>query len=133
MWDSIVEFLVTILLPWAIALIKRYLEDHFNASVSDEGWGKISEFFQSIYDEAVEKDRDKVKLVIEEFFAKVLPITITLEPVVITPEEKTSAFLKDVADKAVFYHKEGSLELPSSKMFPDWEDEEPDWRDDGGG
>ena len=130
MWEAVVGFLVNILLPWAIALIQKYLSDHFNDSVSAEGWTKISGFFQSIYDEAVEKDREKVKVVIEEFFAKILPITIVLEPVVITP---VSSFLKDVADTAVASHKDGSLKLPAFRDFPEWVDEPEDWRDDGGG
>jgi len=131
-WESIVEFLIAELLPWAISLLKAWLEKNFIPLVSTEGWAEISGLFQKLYDEAGTKELPKAQWAVTEIFAKILPITIVV-PEVVDPEVVSGAFFKDLAEKAVEDHKSGSTPIPYLPKSVEWVDEEPDWRDDGGG
>ena len=131
-WESIVAFLIAELLPWAISLLKAWLEREFIPLVSTEGWVEISGLFQKLYDEAGAKGLPKAQWAITEIFAKILPLTIIV-PETVDTEVVSGAFFKDLAETAVTEHKAGSTPIPYLPKSVEWIDEEEDWRDDGGG
>jgi hypothetical protein len=108
--DAIVNFLIGVLLPWVITLIKAYLDRNFKPAVSDDGWVKITGMFQTIYDEAVARPWPKVQACVTGFFCPILGIEVVQAapaPDVVTPVEARKLVLNDLKDTAQILKDQG--------------------------
>ena len=123
--DSVITFLLNVLLPWVIDLMIAAVNKYLRPFATQEAFDALGGLFQKFYDEAVEKGNENVQFFISGIIAPIFGITI-VEPVPTDPvalKAKAMSMLKDVAE-----------ELDDSGIsFPEWKDEKEDWRDDGGG
>ena len=128
--DSVITFLLNVLLPWVIDLMIAAVNKYLRPFATQEAFDALGGLFQKFYDEAVAKGNENVQFFISGVMAPIFGITIVtpapIEPVAL--KAKAMSLLKDVAQ-----------ELDASEpLFKDWDESENPWNntvedDDGGG